>query len=108
MRFSFVEFSILQVVDMALLEQYVSRDNAGPKLQKLVEQCKVNEDKLVSLLETHKRYHSLAIYYAVKDKSENAFEIWEKLVKENVHDSHFPGPIYVAERLAKYFTRKKF
>lgn len=78
------------------------RDNAGTKLQDLVEKCQVNEEKLVGVLETHGRYHSLAVHYTAKDKLENALEIWEKLLKGSLKDVHFPGEGYVAEKLAKY------
>lgn len=77
------------------------RDDAGAKLQELVEKCEIGEAKLASVLEAHGRYHSLAVYYAAKDKLEKSFEVWEQLLKGSLRDKHFPGIDYVAERLAR-------
>ena len=64
--------------------------------------CDTDWNETCDILKTYRRFHCLATYYASKKKWEDAFHMWDRLIKKDVEDVHFPGYAYVAEQLTKY------
>jgi hypothetical protein len=66
--------------------------------------CQAESRETCDCLKTFQRFHCLAIYYTCKQKWEDAFCIWDRLMKSDIEDVHFLGYSHVAEQLMKYST----
>lgn len=91
----------MQAVDKALLKHLAKSDSDGSQLLDFIVDCDTEWDETRSILETYKRFHCLATFCAAKLQWEEAFSIWDRLIKKDIEDLHFPGYPYVAEQLAK-------
>lgn len=90
-----------QAVDVALLSYLVANDKEGVQLGDLVTDCSVDAEEIRSLLQSNRRFHCLALHHASLNEWESALQVWDKLVKQELTDEHFPGYTYVAEQLTK-------
>ena len=64
--------------------------------------CQAESSETCDCLKTFQRFHCLATYYTSKQQWEEAFCIWDRLMKSNIEDIHFLGHSHVAEQLMKY------
>lgn len=92
---------MLQAVDGALLQYLVEHDQSGVQLLDFIVDCSTDYGETCSCLESSKRFHCLATFKASKENLEEAFGIWDRLIKKEIEDAHFPGYTFVAEQLAK-------
>ncbi len=89
-------------MDNALLKHLARNDSEGVQLLDFIVDCDTDGNETCEILKTYQRFHCLAIYYTSKNKWEDAFCMWDRLMKKDIEDAHFPGYAYVAEQLAKY------
>lgn len=87
---------------MALLKYLAKNDQEGVQLLDFIVDCQTEPNETCDCLKTYGQFHCLATYYASKQKWEEAFGIWDRLIKSDIDDSHFVGYSHVAEQLMKY------
>lgn len=91
-----------KAVDSALLKYLATNDKDGMQLADLVMDCDTDQEETCALLKANNKFHCLAVFHASRNDWENAFVMWDRLVKKELTDEHFPGPSYVADQLTKY------
>lgn len=80
-----------------------SKLNNADAMLNFIKDCCIDAVDVISTLKLHQRLHCLATYYAMQDNLEEAFAIWDQLMKGEVVDVHFPGHDFVAEYLTRYY-----
>ncbi|KAK4002769.1 hypothetical protein OUZ56_004571 [Daphnia magna] len=88
-------------VDMALLKYLAKNDHEGIELFNFIVDCHTEPNETCDCLKSYGHFHCLATYYASRQKWEEAFCIWDRLIKSDIEDSHFAGYSHVAEQLMK-------
>jgi len=78
-----------------------AQDQEGIQLADLVADCDVDHEEVRSLLESHKKFHCLAVHYASIKEWDSALGTWDRLVKQELNDPHFPGPTFMADQLTR-------
>lgn len=91
-----------QAVEKELLKFLVKNDHEETELLEFVANCGIEHDEMCSTLESYRKHHCLATFKAAKGKWEEAFSIWDRLIKKELEDKHFPGYTHVAEELVRY------
>ena len=95
---------LIQAVDIALLKHMIHESsmlNNAEALLNFIEDCCIDGTDVGCTLKLHQRFHCLAVYNSMQGNLEEAFTIWDQLMKGDVVDVHFPGYAFVAEHLAK-------
>ena len=90
-----------KAVDLALLKYLAVNDKDGMQLADLVVDCESDEEETCAILKAHDKLHCLAVYYSSRKDWDKSFGIWDRLIKKEQTDDHFPGLTYVAEQLSK-------
>ncbi|XP_046645269.1 transforming growth factor-beta receptor-associated protein 1-like [Daphnia pulicaria] len=88
-------------VDLALLKYLARNDDEGVQLMDFIVDCQADSSETFDCLKTFQMFHCLATYYISKQKWEEAFCIWDRLMKSDIEDVHFLGYPHVAEQLTK-------
>lgn len=91
-----------QAVERELLKLLAKNDHEETELLEFVVTCGIDHDEICSTLKTYQKHHCLATFKAAYGKWEEAFSIWERLIKKELEDKHFPGYKHVAEELVRY------
>ena len=72
------------------------------QLADFIVDCQAESTETCDCLKTFQRFNCLATYLTYKQKWEEAFGIWDRLLKSDIEDAHFLGCSHVAEQLIKY------
>ena len=64
---------LFQAVDTALLRELIANDQEGIQLMDLVADCDADPEEVCRLLESSRKFHSLAVHNASRRSWENAF-----------------------------------
>ena len=83
------------------MRHLAAQDQEGIQLADLVTDCNADPEEVRSLLESHKKFHCLAVYCDSLKEWGTALGIWDRLVKRELSDPHFPGPAFMADQLTK-------
>lgn len=90
------------------MKYLAKNDTDGVQLLDFIVDCDTEWNETSLVLNNYKRYHCLAMFYASRKKWEEAFTIWDQLIKKTVEDLHFPGYAFVAEQLTRYYPALVF
>ena len=97
-----MNLSYLQEVNTALVKLYSKR--LPKKLVSFVDHQDLNDcdfQECVSTFQTNNCHHALALFLLQNNKHDEAFAVWNQLMKNTIIDEQFPGLQCVVSYLCK-------